>query len=409
MKRGLQYHNKESSRLSTAKGSLLKDVPEITQIPMPWDDMSPPELPQQGPAGIQGQTPPLGQGPQQGFPFNGQQDQTPLQPPVGLKSAVFEAMKPRVFVRTSGGEPLPPAFLQGLPSWPGDMQRMGAGGTGRQLLTETLKRQRRLEKNRESARECRRRKKERIERMNTEIAEMEHENHQLRLRLKIGTEATKRERREKQSVLEKLQEKLGKGATDAELSTLIHDYKDKFSDYGKDRTSALEFHLKELEKLVLPTNTTRLCIWGMGHAGDFISKSKRGGAEKKMIKKEDPEEVGVGLTVRREEQKQAARKFWNELSTHLGLSSEQQRAIIGHRHSVCDLEEDLDQLHKVIDQLRQLITNKNEALDKEMEDLQQILTPTQIAKFMLWVKQNPGCMYMLNQLWKQVYKNTKSS
>lgn len=34
-----------------------------------------------------------------------------------------------------------------------------------------------------------------------------------------------------------------------------------------------------------------------------------------------------------------------------------------------------------------------------MNDIQSVLTPTQAAKFIMWVTNNAACMQMLNNLW----------
>jgi hypothetical protein len=41
---------------------------------------------------------------------------------------------------------------------------------------------------------------------------------------------------------------------------------------------------------------------------------------------------------------------------------------------------------------------------QELLEVQKILTPTQTAKFILWITQNPACMHMLNQLWTVVHE-----
>ncbi|KAF4037237.1 hypothetical protein GN244_ATG10679 [Phytophthora infestans] len=38
----------------------------------------------------------------------------------------------------------------------------------------------------------------------------------------------------------------------------------------------------------------------------------------------------------------------------------------------------------------------------EMDKLQNILTPTQRAKFIVWVTNNQACMHLLNKLWRSV-------
>jgi hypothetical protein len=51
--------------------------------------------------------------------------------------------------------------------------------------------------------------------------------------------------------------------------------------------------------------------------------------------------------------------------------------------------------------LRRKIETKHETLDSELTTLLQILTPTQTAKFLVWINNNPACMALLNVLWDQ--------
>jgi len=266
-------------------------------------------------------------------------------------------------------------------------------------LLESMKKQRRLEKNRESARECRKRKKERQEVLTREIQKLEFQNNQLRLQLKIGAESVKREQKEKKTVLIKLKEEIGRGASDAEINSLIHDYKEKFSDYGKDRISALDFHLKELERLALPGSTTRLCVWGMSHSNDSFLQP----VNDSLARTSTEQDKQCLDTV---QESQAARHIWNLICKLLELTPEQQSQVLDRKTSVLSLEEDLQQLEKMIGELRKVISNNSSALDSEMEELRRILSPTQTAKFMIWVKDNPGCMYMLNQLWSKIHPSS---
>ena len=56
----------------------------------------------------------------------------------------------------------------------------------------------------------------------------------------------------------------------------------------------------------------------------------------------------------------------------------------------------------MLSNLRGRVDNKNVALEKEMQEIQSILTPTQSGKFILWVSDNPACMQMLDQLWGSI-------
>ncbi len=63
---------------------------------------------------------------------------------------------------------------------------------------------------------------------------------------------------------------------------------------------------------------------------------------------------------------------------------------------------------KLLTDLRESVTSKNESLDTDMEELQRILTPKQTLRFILWVDNNPACMNMLNKLWANMQKPPSS-
>ena len=58
-----------------------------------------------------------------------------------------------------------------------------------------------------------------------------------------------------------------------------------------------------------------------------------------------------------------------------------------------------------LDRIVEIICNKNDCLDNEMNSIQSILSPRQIAKFIIWIDQNPVCMQMLEALWPHMTVN----
>jgi hypothetical protein len=98
-----------------------------------------------------------------------------------------------------------------------------------------------------------------------QINRYEAENLQLRLQLRIGDEAQNQEEIEQQRVSEGLEEMLRSGASEAEIWASIEEFKEKYADYGRDRRSAIQFHLSEVEKLLQPTTTTTVAMQAIGH------------------------------------------------------------------------------------------------------------------------------------------------
>lgn len=140
---------------------------------------------------------------------------------------------------------------------------------GADPIVQNLIRKQKLERNRESARECRRRKREHILGVEKRCRQLERENMELRSQLHAGKEAMKQEEREKNRVCEELEKMIQRGASEKELAEKIDNFKEQYSDYGHGRRSALRYHLHQIERLLLPTQVTKMCIWALRQDDSF--------------------------------------------------------------------------------------------------------------------------------------------
>eukprot|EP00903_Cladosiphon_okamuranus_P008196 g7892.t1 len=346
-----------------------------------------------------------------------------------------------------------------------------AAGNGKRALDDAAamesKRLKRLEKNRESARECRRRKKENKGRMEAQLASLEEENLDLRLRLKVGDEAEDAENAEILEIKERLNDMVSKGAGEGQILQTMDLLTERFADYGSAHTSAAEFHLAQLSRLLLPTLTTRVCMHAVLQTKTMTQTQKAAGAgleggasrehEAPPVEKKttstlstrlsngrsvpdgaspspaavgnsaptpgySPEcGVGGGGTVgERKEQGSGGQKaatalggtgmadggavdMWTSLVDVLEATGEQQADMQNQAGAIAELARDLEGTTQIMDRLRLLLADRNQTLDGEMAAIQRILTPTQSAKFVLWVSKNKACVHMLNQLWDKLH------
>ncbi|KAF4142137.1 bZIP transcription factor [Phytophthora infestans] len=236
----------------------------------------------------------------------------------------------------------------------------------------SLQRKLKLERNRESARECRRRKREHILGVEERCRQLERENMELRGQLKAGKEAIRQEEKEKNRVCEELEKMIQRGASEKELAEKIDNFKEQYSDYGHGRRSALSYHLHQIERLLLPTQVTKMCIWALRQDDSFWQ--------------DEEDETSLPVILAKE----------------LGLSEDQKKKIQQQRGSISLICENLKSALGLLSELKTEVTNKNSTLDMEMDKLQNILTPTQRAKFIVWVTNNQACMHLLNKLWRSV-------
>lgn len=66
---------------------------------------------------------------------------------------------------------------------------------------------------------------------------------------------------------------------------------------------------------------------------------------------------------------------------------------------MADLDKGIDGSELLLKQLDEIMLEKNDSLDNEMSQLQQTLSASQIAKFLVWINNNPTVMQMLDFLW----------
>ena len=61
------------------------------------------------------------------------------------------------------------------------------------------------------------------------------------------------------------------GGQDVEMAQLLVKLSEKFADYGRERRVCVEYHIEQLEKLLLPTTTTKMGLWTLHQDNDFYT------------------------------------------------------------------------------------------------------------------------------------------
>lgn len=235
-------------------------------------------------------------------------------------------------------------------------------------LTAEQKKKRRLARNRESARECRRRKKEYADSLASELASLEAENLQLRLKLKIGVDSSTIKDEERDEILARIDLMLQEGTTDGEVKKEIELLQERYSDYGRDRTGAITFHLSQLRKCLVPTQTTRTLIWLMTCAPTF---HKSDGTEKPTFYSQESELA----------------RLWRDLLDELKPTLDQKKKLVDFTAESYspypDLQESTDESNNIIDRLEEIMTTKNTSLETEMSMIHGVLTPRQVNYYII--------------------------
>lgn len=97
------------------------------------------------------------------------------------------------------------------------------------------------------------------------------------------------------------------------------------------------------------------------------------------------------------------------LVDHLRVTPQQAAELKDSRYIARDLDNALYQAVDLLKDLRQRFRDCGRDLENEFAEVRGILTPTQTARFLIWVKKNSACMHMLNELWDKTYKTYGTS
>ena len=136
-------------------------------------------------------------------------------------------------------------------------------------LTDEEKKKLRLERNREIARNCRKRQREKMEQMEEEVKRLREEHEELVFLLRKGVDGDNREN-ERRRQLKRMRE-MKDTASEAELKQMMEEYIVSWQDYGQERHRTVKYHLDRLKALLLPTNLTKALTSWSGEKEDSLS------------------------------------------------------------------------------------------------------------------------------------------
>ncbi|KAF1790443.1 Basic-leucine zipper domain [Phytophthora cactorum] len=247
------------------------------------------------------------------------------------------------------------------------------------------KKQMRRVKNLVSVREFRKRKTKQLEQNEARLRRLEAENMDLKMRLKIGKEAILSEQREKKQIKEQMREMLQRNANEQEIAQFLNMYKVTYSDYGQSDARSCTFICRAF--------VTKLSLYSVEQGVDMLRRDH--------VIKEDPMSAPESAT--------ATMSLWGILADELEVSDEQQRQILERRAAIKKVRDDLNHTLSIVKKLEEVTDEKNTALEAQVAQLQQILTPSQATKFIIWVKENPAFMYMLDKLVDSTLQNNTNS
>ncbi|GBG27378.1 Cyclic AMP-responsive element-binding protein 1 [Hondaea fermentalgiana] len=238
----------------------------------------------------------------------------------------------------------------------------------------TQKRQRRLEKNREIARNCRRRKREKYQKLEEEVDRLRQWNKQLETQLNQGKDGSAKEAARKQEMTRMRKHVENAGNVD-ELKSMLKQYKELYSDFGRERNAAITYHLSKLKGLLIPTTVSKMTMWSLQQNDEFYDEKK------------NQKTFGGGI--------------WNMLCGELELSAEQKATLMSMRGGIRQQRRNIAECLRILTELDSRVKSNFESMAKQMDQVMESISPSQQAKFLLWIERNQACTFMLNNMWNK--------
>lgn len=220
----------------------------------------------------------------------------------------------------------------------------------------------------------------------------------------VGEEAEQTNHQKQIDSTKALDELLKSGkASESEIYAKIEEYKEKFADYGRDRRSAMEFHLKNVERLLMPTQTTSFI---MSTLKDSDGNSSANSTNPASVAVSPPPPVSSSQAAPEggaSHPPKTSKELFTLLVKKLEVTPAQASALKDSRFVAQEMDETLQETLQTLKELRSRLAQCGQDLETEFNCIRQILTPSQSAKFLVWVAQNKACMHMLNELWSKNY------
>jgi hypothetical protein len=158
---------------------------------------------------------------------------------------------------------------------------------------------------------------------------------------------------------------------DVELKNKLASYRAMYSDYGEERASKVRFHVGQLRELLAPTEISKVLFTLMDHwAGEPDPRSFEG-------------EKSVG-------------EIWNALATELDVTPPQQAAFLELRQETKKQEDAKVRSFGLLDSLQAKNATKSESLANHFDTLAQIISTSQIIKFLDWIERNKALLLAID-------------
>eukprot|EP00968_Pinguiococcus_pyrenoidosus_P017989 scaffold1833_cov255-Pinguiococcus_pyrenoidosus.AAC.7 len=268
---------------------------------------------------------------------------------------------------------------------------MAAGANHSEELAQAERRQKRLARNRESARQSRRRKKQYLELLEEKVAQLTDEIDALRrMHIESADKALSdlhdnRVRQLAQAVSKT--EKLNEEQLSA-LDRALREVQNKFSVSCDERLAVMRFQFEELHSLALPVYS-QLLTWILLQPDQFFRSRRTNSSERASANKIGERMMASGITTCGPDA-----DLWPLLCHELSLTYEQEEKLRQFQKRIVEdsaLRKDRQNMGLVAETLKRLeeaVASTALSTSKAMADMYEILSPVQQVRFLDWLRRN---------------------
>eukprot|EP00981_Chlorochromonas_danica_P001395 scaffold296_cov164-Ochromonas_danica.AAC.12 len=199
------------------------------------------------------------------------------------------------------------------------------------------------------------RPRESVEDLEARVNALKAENADLHAHLLNVTQRTTEVQKQRVAMEKLMAQKLAElgdrdDSDQSELANLVKQYTDIYADYGKCRQR------EQLEKLIVPTTTTKMSLWTLQQDRSFYQRNKS--------------------------------PMYDMLAKELEITPEQTDKIQERREKISSLLNQLRDSLQLLQSLKVAIEKKHASFDAVCGRVQAAATPKQIVQFQMWITKN---------------------
>ncbi|KAL4510249.1 hypothetical protein ABPG72_010442 [Tetrahymena utriculariae] len=238
-------------------------------------------------------------------------------------------------------------------------------------VDEIEKMNQKLARNRESARNSRKRKKIYIELLETKVATISEElektkrvletNNQYLNKLSFQTQILNGFIFGRQQLYEKIEKAIQSQAEENEINLMLDSLRFRLGAAGKERITAVNYFFKQILDICVPTHY-RYLLWSSQEALDMFNEEGSDADQRAPWRQELMNTIGLS-----EQQKKQMQKFKKR------FTAEKQK---------------LDELIEGLNQMKKQIQTKTQNVENIIDDMRNVFTPNQNAKFLVFLEKN---------------------